>query len=110
MDLHPDGVTIPFLRGVHIRIPLLLPILGGRKGVDDDDVGGSLGESQPLLFEMSVDLLKDSFSQAVDFERGNEICRCWSRRGRVRFRGRIRRNVSLIQCRKELLQPPGRRD
>jgi len=74
VDLHSDGVLVPLLRGVHIGIPLLLSILGGGRGVDDGDVhDGSLGESQSLLLEMGVDLLKDAFSQAVGFEKMTEF-------------------------------------
>ena len=74
VDLHPDGVLVPLLRGVHIGIPLLLSILGGGRGVDDGGVhDGSFRESQPLLLEMGVDLLKNAFSQAVGFEKMTEF-------------------------------------
>ena len=46
----------------------------GGRGVDDGGVhDGSFRESQPLLLEMCVDLLKDALSQAVGFEKVTEF-------------------------------------
>jgi len=65
VDLHAEIVLVSLLRGVHIGVPLPVPVLRGGGGVDD----GSFRELQSLLIEVGVDFLKDPLAEAVSLEK-----------------------------------------
>ena len=74
VDLHPEMPLIPLLGRMHLRVPFLVPVLGGRGSLDDGGVhDGSLPQPQPLAFQVGVDFLQETLPQMMLLQQVAEV-------------------------------------
>ena len=74
MGLHAEVPLIPLTRLMHVRIALLVLVLGGRGGIDDGGIDDrALGDLDALGLQMPVDLPKELFPEMVLLEEMTEL-------------------------------------
>ena len=74
VGLHAEVPLIPLTCLMHVRIALLVLVLGGRRGIDDGGIDNrALGDLDALGFQMPVDLPEELFPQMVFLEQMAEL-------------------------------------
>ena len=74
VGLHPEMPLVPLLGLMHLRVPLLGTVLGGRRRLDEDGVhDGSLPQPQPLAFQVGVDFPQETLPQVVLLQQVAEV-------------------------------------
>lgn len=91
------------------RVPLLLSILGGRRGVDDGGVhDGTLGEPHPFRLQVGVDFPEDPLAKAMGLKQMAELADRRLVRNDPRYPSLCQQAASWTLCRRGPLRHRGR--